>query len=218
MKVQKNGKSRETKKTKSTKTAAKLKEVSVDDVIRQLLDLFDHLGVDSDKLAARVTGLQSSKITLRRTYPHVAAIGELLTIWHQDVEYLDNLGNPLPIRMGGKLRSFRALAQKSVPDMNPQRVLMELERVNAVSVDRRGFISVHLRSLPVYEDRHLAIQHTLTALDSFVKTLRHNLNSSPLNSDQLFHRIARNGNYLQSEIPALKIKVRRQGQSFLGVL
>ena len=214
MKIQK-GKIGKPKKMRSTKSNASLKEVSVDDVIRQLLDLFDHLGVDSDKLAARVTGLQSSRIISKRTYPHVAAIGELLTSWHQDIEYLDNLGNPLPIRMRGKLRSFTALARKSVPNIEPKQLLTELEQVNAVSVDRRGLISVQLRSLPVYEDRRLAIQHTLTALDSFVKTLRHNLNSARSNSDQLFHRIARNGNYHHSEIPALKIRVRRQGQSFL---
>jgi hypothetical protein len=92
---------------------------------------------------------------------------------------------------------------------------MELSRVGAVSIDSTDFIRVQMRSLPVYKDRHLAIQHTLTSLDSFIKTLRHNLNSPPSNSDQLFHRVARNGKFDVRDIPALKIRVKRHAQSFL---
>jgi hypothetical protein len=72
-----------------------------------------------------------------------------------------------------------------------------------------------MRSLPVYEDKQLAIQHTLTSLDSFIRTLRHNLNSTASNSDQLFHRVAWNGEFDARDIPTLKIRVKRHGQNFL---
>jgi len=192
-----------------------LKEVSVDDVIKQLLDLFDHLGVDAGKLAARVTHLKSKTIDPGRLYPHIAAIGELLTSWHQDPNYLDGSGHPLPLKMQGTHRSFNKLAKKSVPKIHPKLLLSELQRIGAVATDPRNFIRVQMRSLPVYEDRRLAIQHTLTSLDSFVKTLRHNLNSPVSNSDQLFHRVARNGAFDLRDLPALKIRVRRHAQSFL---
>lgn len=192
-----------------------LREVSVDDVIKQLLDLFDHLGVDASRLAARLSDLEAKALTPRRLYPHIAAIGELLTSWHQNPHYLDAGGNPLPIKMRGRLRSFERLSKNSVPKLSPARLLAELTRVGAVSVDGAGLIRVHMRSLPVYEDRRLAIQHTLSSLDGFIKTLRHNLKSPPSNSDQLFHRIARSGVFDPREIPALKIKVKRQGQNFL---
>jgi hypothetical protein len=192
-----------------------LKEVSVDDVIKQLLDLFDHIGVDTGQLAARVTDLKSMAITSRRLYPHIAAIGELLTAWHQDTGFLDELGRPLPLKMRARRRSFRLLAERSVPKIDPNLLLSELKRIGAVSIDSRKVIRVQMRSLPVYEDRRLAIQHTLTSLDSFIKTLRHNLNSPPSNSDQLFHRVARSGAFDARDIPALKIRVKRQAQSFL---
>jgi hypothetical protein len=102
-----------------------------------------------------------------------------------------------------------------VPNMDPRSLLTELERVGAVTIDPAGLIRVHMRSLPVYEDKHLAIQHTLISLDSFVRTLRHNLDSSPSNSDQLFHRVAWNGNFDAQEIPTLKIRVKKHGQNFL---
>jgi hypothetical protein len=192
-----------------------LKEVSVDDVIKQLLDLFDHIGVDAGRLASRFTRLKSKKIASKRLYPHIAAIGELLTFWHQNSDFLDETGRPLPIRLRGRRRSFRFLAEESVPKMDPDHLLRELEKIGAVAIDGDGFVRVLMRSLPVYEDRSFAIQHTLTSLDSFIKTLRHNLNSAPSNSDQLFHRVARNAAFDIREIPALKIRLKRQAQSFL---
>ena len=192
-----------------------LREVTVDDVIKDLLDLFGHLGLDAGRLAARVVDLDSAAMASRRLYPHASAIGELLTAWHQDPKYLDELGSPSPIKMRARNRSFRRLAEKTVPNMEPKTLLSELERIGAVKIDANGYISVHMRSLSVYEDKHLAIQHTLTSLDSFIRTLRHNLDSSVSNSDQLFHRVAWNGDFDARDLQTLKIRVKRHGQNFL---
>jgi hypothetical protein len=192
-----------------------LREVTVDDVIKDLLDLFGHLGLDAGHLAARVVDLDPATMASRRLYPHASAIGELLKAWHQDPEYLDDQGSPSPIRMRSGRRSFRHLADKTVPNMDPKTLLSELERIGAVTIDANGYIRVHMRSLPVYEDKQLAIQHTLISLDSFIRTLRHNLNSTVSNSDQLFHRVAWNGDLDAREIPTLKIRVKRHGQNFL---
>jgi hypothetical protein len=206
-------------KTSAIRRALKKKElsreVSVDDVIKELIDLFDYLGVDAGGLAKRLTGIKKASAASKRLYPHIAAIGELLTHWHEDADYLDPTGSPLAIRRVGRGRSFRRLALTSVPDMDPRQVLSELEEIGAVQVDEKGLIHVRMRSLPVYENKRLAVQHTLAALDGFIKTLRHNLNSSPSNAAQLFHRVARNGNFDLNEIPALKIRVKRHGQGFL---
>ncbi len=203
--------------SKSTKVKRRpsLREVTVDDVIKELLDLFSHLGLDAGRLAARVVDLNPATMASRRLLAYASAIGELLAAWHQDPEYIDELGNPAPIRMRATRRSFSRLAGKNVPNMDPKRLLAELENIGAVSRDTKGFVHVHMRSLPVYEDKHLAIQHTLTSLDTFIRTLRHNLISEAANSDQLFHRVAWNGDFDARDIPALKIRVKRHGQSFL---
>src|ERR1700681_3251486 len=93
------------------------REITVDDVIKDLLDLFGYLGIDAGRLAARVVDLDPATMASRRLYPHASAIGELLTAWHQDPEYLDDLGAPTPIRMRIGRRSFRHLADKTVPNM-----------------------------------------------------------------------------------------------------
>lgn len=201
--------------TTKDKSPPQFREVTLDDVIKDLLDLFGQLGLDAGRLAARVVDLDPATMASRRLYPHASAIGELLTAWHQDPDYLDDLGVPSPIRMRTARRSFRRLAEKNVPNMDPKNLLSELERIGAVTIDAKGYIRVQMRSLPVYEDKHLAIQHTLISLDSFIRTLRHNLNSNVSNSDQLFHRVAWSGDFDAGEIPALKIRVKRHGHNFL---
>lgn len=60
--------------------------------------------------------------------------------------------------------SFLRLAHRTVPNITPETLLAELERIGAVTRDANGRIRVHMRSLHVYEYRHLATQHTLTSL------------------------------------------------------
>jgi hypothetical protein len=56
-----------------------LREVSADDVIKQLLDLFDNLGIDASRLASRLSDLEAKALTPRRLYPHIAAIAGLFS-------------------------------------------------------------------------------------------------------------------------------------------
>jgi len=200
---------------KRKSAAAALREITVDDVIRNLLDLFEFLDIDASQLATRVTDLETVALASRRLYPHSAAIGELLTTWYQEPQYLDKYGNPAPVKMHAARKSFSILANRAVPKLDAKQLLSELARVGAVTIDENRFIHVQMRTLPVYEDKRLAVQHTLASLDGFIKTLRHNLDSVPSNSDQLFHRIACNGEFDPKDIPTLKIRVKRRGQNFL---
>ena len=117
-------KANRTSRTRSAiESRKRLREVTVDDVIKDLLDLFAHLGLDAGHLAARVVDLDPTTLASRRLYPHASSIGELLTAWHQDPKYIDALGNPSPIRMRARNRSFRHLAEKTVPNMDPKSLL-----------------------------------------------------------------------------------------------
>jgi hypothetical protein len=191
------------------------REVSTDDLIRELLNLFDCLGLNSGQLVRRVSKVDRAKRNPIRNYPHASVIGDLLTIWNQDPKYVDGFGDPMPIRMKGLTRSFSQLSQRCAPNMNANQLLLELKRLRAVRMDKDGFIHALGRSIPVYEDKRLAALHTLGTLHGFIKTLRHNLNSEPSNSDQLFHRIAWNRHLNKHDIPRLKIWLKRHGQHFL---
>ncbi len=139
----------------------------------------------------------------------------MLTSWHQDPAYLDSAGNPSPIKLRGSRPSFRSLAQRAIPKIDEIFLLSELERLGAVCIDESNFVHVKRRSFPIYQDKRLAIEHTLVALDGFIRTLRHNLDSEPSNSDQLFHRLVWNRDFDSRQIPALKVRVKRHSQNFL---
>jgi hypothetical protein len=190
-------------------------DLTANDVIANLFDLFEQLGLRNSQAATSLTDTAAIQITQHPLYEFASAIGELLTSWHQDPQFLDDDGNPRSIPLHAQQCSFRYLAKQAVPNLDESYLLSELQRLGVVSVDKAGFVTVHMRSFPAYEDKRLAIQHTLTSLDSFIRTLRHNLNSTPSNSDQLFHRIAQCYDFDSREIPALKIRVKRYGQTFL---
>jgi len=150
-----------------------------------------------------------------RQFPNTLAISDLLTLWHQDVNYLDSAGKPLPLRMRSRRQSFRSLASKAVPNMTATQLLAELKRLKAVRVDKKGLIHVRQRSLRIYKDRRHRVIHTLNSLRAFINTLRNNLNTGPDKSKQLFHRVAWNTEFDIAQIPHLKIWLSRHGQSLL---
>ena len=195
--------------------AAPTAEVSANQVIRSLYGLFTDLGVDVNGTALGPANVVATISAAHTLYPYTSEIGEMLTFWHQSPEYLDQNGNPIRIKISGKGATFQRLAKLKAPKIDVAYLLSELERLGAVSIDEHKLITVHMRSFPVYEDKRLAAQHTLNVLEGFIKTLRHNLDSGPSNAEQLFHRIAQNDSFDGREIPALKVRVRRVGQSFL---
>ena len=67
--------------------------VTSDDVIAVLLELFAHLEIDPTQFLSRVKAARKSSLS-GRLYSHTATIGEVLTAWHQNPEYLDDAGNP----------------------------------------------------------------------------------------------------------------------------
>lgn len=190
-------------------------QVTASQVLVRLFDLFEHVGIAMPEVKSLFAASIQMNQPPHPLYPHASAIGEMLTAWHQNHAYLDRSGTPAPIRFRTSVPSFQDLAKKWVPAIKPSQLLSELERLGVVIRDERGFIRVLMRSFPAFEDKELAKQHTLSSLNDFIMTLRHNLDSVPANFDQLFHRIARNDDFDRREIPALKIRVKRRGQNFL---
>jgi len=201
----------------ATKTKSKYRgqNVGTDDVVRELVFLFDSLGLERSHLMDGVLSMGSSTgRAVRQAHPAIT-FSNLMTVWSQDPEYLDSLGNPMPIRLRGKKPSFTALALRCAPHADASKMLIEMKRLRAVKIDKAGLIHPQSRSISVFDDKRLAAQHTLTALHGFIGTLRHNLISESTNSNQLFHRIAVNHKFDADNLPRFKIWLKRHGQHFL---
>lgn len=213
-KVKRRKKGRRKAKARQPEVKHSLQEAA-GEVLTRLFDLFEYVGIrmpDANSLFADSFQMTRPPPTL---YPHAFAIGKMLTAWHQNHAYLDQSGAPAPMRFRASAPSFQELARRWVPGIQPSRLLSELQRLGVVVSDETGLIRVLTRSFPTFDDRELAKYHTLSSLNDFIMTLRHNLESVPANFDQLFHRIARNDDFDRREIPALKIRVKRRGQNFL---
>ena len=213
------GKRSEMTRSSILSARAKLTSVSrnaaVDDVIRELLALFGRLGLDAGQIINRVEHIHHASHDMRETATRFSELSDVLTLWHKDPKYLDSAGNPVPMKMSDGRNSFRKIANKAVPNVPAAELLRELVRLRAVRIDKKGIINAKTRSLSIYEDKRLGALHTLSSLRGFINTLRHNLDSVPVNSDQLFHRIAWNGEFDKQNIPQLKIWLRRHGQNLL---
>jgi Family of unknown function (DUF6502) len=192
-----------------------LRDIAADNVIKDLLALFARLGLDAGQIIDRVELTHRADRDVPQPAPRFSELSSLLTLWHQDPKYLDSSGNPAPMKMSGGRKSFRKIANVAVPNVAAAKLLRELVRLRAVRVDKKGFIHAKTRTLSIYEDKQLGALHTLGSLRGFINTLHHNLDSAPANSDQLFHRIAWNGEFDKVKVPQLKIWLRRHGQNLL---
>jgi hypothetical protein len=188
----------------------------VQQVLNDFSVLFEQLGVDRPRQLAKYKRATSFKrIRNKENYVDTLAISDLLTLWHQDPEYLDPAGTPIPIRMRAGNPCFRSLAERSVPGMPPARLIRELTRLRAIRVDRRRFIHVRVRSLITYRDKRHTIIHTLNSLRGFINTLLHNIDGPTSYSEPLFQRVAWNSSLDVKDIPRLKIWMKRHGQALL---
>lgn len=215
-------KSRKTIRNHGKRRATKVRNPSraSEMLVQQVLNDFSMLFEQLDVGRPRRLGKRKRPIPFKRTrntenYADTLAISDLLTLWHQDPEYLDATGKPLPIRMRAGNPCFRSLAERSVPDMPPARLIRELTRLRAIRIDDRRYIHVRLRSLITYRDKRHTIIHTLNSLRGFINTLLHNIESAPSNTEPLFQRVAWNSGLDLKDVPRLKNWLQRHGQALL---
>ena len=188
---------------------------SAGQVLKELSELLSSLGISAKFRLTRISANTLSKKSKGFKNSYASVIGEVLSYWHREPLYLDKNANPKALRLGGRGASFQSLVSIALPKVPAKQVLQTLEATQAVHLDTNGFVIPLRRTVPVFSDKDLAILHTFIALRGFVRTLRHNLDSRPLSTDQLFHRIAWNGDFNKDEIGRLKIWVNKHGQSFL---
>jgi hypothetical protein len=103
---------------RSKSIAAESDAVSANQVIDDLLGLFSELGLNVSHPISGNANIGKTITTAHTLYPYASEIGQLLTYWHQDPEFLDEKGNPAQIKLGGKGPSFRRLAQLKAPKID----------------------------------------------------------------------------------------------------
>jgi hypothetical protein len=106
------------------------------------------------------------------TLGYIADLPHVLTHWHRDPDYLDDLGRPRPLSLDADGPSLSSLIARVYPSADPTEVVETLLRIKAIRRVRRRFVPSD-RTV-VYDDEAVRV-HALLALLTILRTIDHNI-------------------------------------------
>ena len=143
-------------------------------------------------------------------------LADVVTVWVRNVEFINESGDPIKLKIHGRGKSFSYLLRKAHVRLNRKRALQQLESLGAVKVCDRGR-SVRLVShvLITVRNRHFLIAPTLVELRRFAETIEHNVCERPSPRQGRMHRLAQSATVDPAQLPEIERFVRLNGQSFV---
>ena len=174
-------------------------------VVHEFQQAFEHLAQE----------VQVQPAAVERELPEAPHV---MTLWHHDVAYVDEDGQPRKLRRQGREPSFEALVRRVDPNLNADRVLEYLMRDRVVG--REGaWYRPQKRGVVLATTAGPAAFRTVRVLAAVLRTFEHNLLLSP--SDRLqrwFERICENPHFPISRIEEFAALLERHGTPFLNVM
>jgi len=140
-------------------------------------------------------------------------IARVLSGWHQDADFTDDLGLPLRLPLEGEAPSFAALVRRYGGDVPAVTILRELKRTGAVQVD--GDVAQVLRRnyrLDTVDAESLTRAGDVLA--DLCRTVTHNLYRESGESSR-FEARATNARIPDSALPAYRAMIYAEAQAFL---
>jgi hypothetical protein len=97
--------------------------------------------------ASRVESIDSKARNqpIARTYQEVHAVAEILRLWFQDADFVDAIGEPRRLLVGGPHPNFTDLVDRTTRGIEVQAVLEELLATGAVTQESSGEIAIASR-------------------------------------------------------------------------
>lgn len=138
----------------------------------------------------------------------------LLSGWHQDPDYLDGSGNPLPLPETGPAPSFASLFGRYGGDTPFQTLLKELANAGSIEIEASGQVSAKSRyHLPTPMNESF-INFFGTNLYDHAQTLENNLTASDADLPR-FEGFAVDDRIDPGAVPEFRQFVDRRAQQFL---
>jgi hypothetical protein len=145
---------------------------------------------------------------------YLNAAQRVLSGWHQDPEYLDAMGTPMPLAPSGSAPCFESLCRRFGGDMPATALLRELRHVGAVGDTPDGRLQALSRS---YIQARLDPEKTLRAgsvLEDLGNTIVYDL-TAPDSRRLRFERRAENDAIDPKHIAAFQEFLEHEGMAFL---
>lgn len=138
----------------------------------------------------------------------------VLSGWHQDHDFTDARGGPLPLPLAGNGPSFETLCARYAPDVPATTMLKELRHVGAVEEDAGGLLVARTRYyMPALMDPE-QILRSGSVLADIGNTVDYNLRRDE-GEPSRFERRASNPRIPARAIPEFREFIEREGQAFL---
>jgi hypothetical protein len=140
-------------------------------------------------------------------------IARVLSGWHQDRDFVDRDGKPLPLPLDGPVPSYAALVKRYGGDVPATTILGELKRTAAVDV-ADDTVRALRRNYRLETVDAAALQRAGSVLQDIGHTVTHNLYRAP-RQESRFEARASNVNIPPSAVPAYRKFIYAEGQAFL---
>ncbi len=134
---------------------------------------------------AILTGLSRKEVTRvrkqladespRETVGYANHASRVLAAWHQDADFMDEDGHPLPLNTDGTAPAFDELLRRYGGDMPAGALLTELKHVDAVRSDEHGRLVAHKRYYMPTKLEPSAIERSGSVIEDMAATVNHNL-------------------------------------------
>ncbi len=147
-------------------------------------------------------------------FSRINSATRVLSGWHQDKDFLDASGNPIPLKIQGDSASFEALCQRFGGGIAASTMLKELKHVGAVVEQQDGRIKVMMRTyMPAMMDPERMLSSG-SVLEDMGYTVAYNLYRSEEDPGR-FERRATNTRIPVAEKEKFRDFVELEGQAFL---
>lgn len=141
-------------------------------------------------------------------------IARVLSGWHQDPDYLDDMGKPLVLTVDGQAPNFASLVKQYGGDVPAVTILRELKRSGAVLESRDKRIAPVRRNYRLDTAEPESVERAGSVLTDMGQTVTHNLYRDAKDKSR-FEARATNPNIPAAAMPAYRKFIYRESQQFL---
>lgn len=136
----------------------------------------------------------------------VADLPHVISRWHDDEDYLDAEGRPVPLPRDGPGRSLTGLIERVLPLVDSKKVIESLIQLRGLRRRGKRFVPTD-RHLALNEQPTAGLAHGLMSVLGILRTIEHNLSAPP--GKRLFERAAINPRFPVRALPQFQRELAR---------
>jgi len=149
----------------------------------------------------------------------ITELMNLLRVWSQDPEFVDDSGQPKRLRLESGAGSFHALLRRAKCSLASRRTLEQLQALGSVQLcDRGRRVRLLSNVLIVVVGNRFVVAPSIDSIRRFAETIEHNLCEGTRPGEGRIHRWATCDTLDPTQLEEVQRFVRTNGQTFLEAL